>query len=279
MADEPDDDVLDLDKFESLPPEDDDDDQQGDDGDGKAGDDEGEETFVGFGEEDGGAPPPEADSSVIRDLRRANRELARKVHGLERQAQPQPIEIGPKPTLAGCDYDEDRFEADHDAWKDRKEQSERAGREVQERTKAEQEQWQQRAAAYQADKAKLPLPDFATAEEEVFASLSEQHKALILLTDKPAAIVYALAKAPDKLEQLSKLDLARAAMMLGKLEDKVTVTKRKPPQPDTPVKGNAPLSASSQDRELARLTEEADRTGDLSKVAAFKYKLKTKAAR
>lgn len=236
-----------------------------------------EEDLIAFGEpaEEGAAPAPEAESSVIRELRRANRELARKVHQFERGQQPQRIEVGEKPTLASCDYDEDRFEADLDAWKQRKAEAERAETEAQQRSKAEAEAWQQRAEAYTADKAKLRVPDYANAEEEVFSALSEQHQALILMTEKPAALVYALSRDPAKLEQLSKLDLARAAMLVGKLEDKVTVTtKRKLPQPDRPIRGDAPVSAASADKELARLEKEADRTGNRTALIAYRKKIR-----
>jgi len=269
MADEAED-VLELDDEQVIEP----DDEQEEQDEALAGDESDEEDLVAFGEPvDGAAPAPE--SSVIRDLRRANRELAKKLHQAERGQQPQRIEVGEKPTLAACDYDEDRFEADLDSWKQRKAAADRAETEQQERAKSEQEAWTQRAANYTADKAKLRVADYAVAEDEVFSTLSEQHQALILMTEKPAALVYALSRDPAKLEELSKLDLARAAMLVGKLEDKVTVTtKRKLPQPDRPIRGDAPVSAASADKELARLEKEADRTGNRTALIAYRKKLR-----
>ncbi|MDT0507527.1 hypothetical protein [Novosphingobium sp. MMS21-SN21R] len=267
MADETD--TLELDDTQALEPEAEQEEQD------VAGDEGEDETVIAFGEpaEEGAAPAPE--SSVIRDLRRANRELARKLHEKERGQQPQRIEVGEKPTLAACDFDEDQFEAQLDDWKQRKAASDRIEAEQQERTKAEQEEWSKRAETYTADKAKLRVPDFASAEDEVFSALSAQHQALILMTDKPAALVYALSRNPAKLEELSKLDLARAAMLVGKLEDKVTVTtKRRLPQPDRPIRGDAPISMASTDKELARLEKEAERTGDRTALIAYRRTLR-----
>lgn len=278
MADDAED-VLDLDDVEALEPEDDAEDGQTD-GKAAAGDDE--EDLIAFGDpvEDGAAPVPEGESSVIRDLRRANRELARKIHQIERGAQPQRIEVGEKPSLAACDYDEDRFETELDAWKARKAQAEQSETEAQERAQANQKEWQERAETYTQAKAKLRVTDFEAAEDEVFSVLSDQHQALLMLTgDKAAALVYALSKDPAKLESLSKLDLARAAMLIGKLEDKVTVTaKRKLPQPDTPIRGNASISAGNADRELARLEKEAERTGDRTKLIQYRKQLSQRAS-
>ena len=268
MADDAED-VLELDDVEALEPEDDPDEQM--DGEGEAGDDE--EDFVGFGEqsEDGAAPAPAGESSVIRDLRKANRELAKKLHQIERGNQPQRIEVGEKPTLAACDYDEDRFETELDAWKARKASAERSETEAQEREQASQKEWRDRAEAYTQAKATLRVPDYDAAEDEVFGALSDQHQALILMTgERSAALVYALSKDPAKLEHLSKLDPARAAMLIGKLEDKVTVTKRKTPQPDRPLRGNASMGGASSDRELARLKAKAEASGDYSAYFAAK---------
>lgn len=275
MADEAED-VLELDEIKAIEPEDEQEEQAEAAADEAEGDDE---DVIGFGEqadEEGAAPAPE--SSVIRDLRRANRELAKKIHQLERGTQPQRIEVGEKPTLAACDYDEDRFEAELDAWKQRKAEVDQFEKASQERAKAEAEAWSKRAENYTADKAKLRVADYATAEEEVFSTLSEQHQALILMTEKPAALVYALSRDPAKLEQLSKLDLARAAMLVGKLEDKVHVTtKRRLPQPDRPIRGDAPVSSASTDKELARLEKEAERTGNRTALIAYRKKLTARA--
>lgn len=226
-----------------------------------------------FGEE--AAPAPESDNSVIRELRAKYREVVRENAELKRGAKPAKIEVGEKPTLESCEYDEERFETALDAWKGRKAQAEQQDREQQQRTEREREAWTERAKAYEDDKQRIAVSDYDDAEAAVFDTLPEPVQALIMLTGKPAALIYALSRTPAKLEELSKLDLARAAMMIGKLEDKLTVTKRALPDPDRPVRGNA--RPATADKELARLEKEAARTGDRTEVVRYKRKLKAQA--
>lgn len=249
-------------------------------------DDEGQQAEEQTGEEDdedvvlfaeeGAAPAPEGETSTIREMRQKLREAQREAAELRKQVKPQVVEIGPKPTLESCGYDEEVFEAEHDAWKARKAEAERAEQEAEARRKAEADKWAERVQTYQANKQSLRVKDYDDAEEEVFAALPEPIQALIMLTEKPAVLVYGLAKNPAKLEQLSKLDPARAAMMIGKLEDKFTVTTRsKAPQPDTPLRGSASLGGP--DKELARLEKEAERTGDRTALIRYRKKLAERA--
>jgi len=278
MADEPED-VLEL--TDEVDPQEDDteDEQQTPEGNAPDEDDaEGDEpteTIIGFEGEDEAAPASESESSVIRDLRKANREQAKRLAELERGTAPQKVEVGEKPSLESCEYDEERYDQALTTWHQRKAQVEAQSREAEVRAEKEREEWTKRAQAYEANKASLAVPDYADAESEVFATLPEQTQALIMLTEKPAGLIYALARNPAKLEQLSKLDLARSAMMIGKLEDKLHMGTRKLPQPDRPVRGNA--APASADKELARLEKEADRTGDRTALINYKRKLKNRA--
>jgi hypothetical protein len=227
------------------------------------------ETFIGFGDEDEAAPASESESSVIRELRRANREQAKRLAELERVSAPKRIEIGERPTLESCEYDEDRFTTEFETWQRRKAKVEAQQRAETEATERQRAEWAERAQAYEADKSKLAVAGYDEAEAEVFSALSSETQALILMTDKPAALVYALHRNPAKLEELSKLNLARAAMLLGKLEDKVKVERRKPlPAPDRPVTGTA--SAAGSSAHLKRLHEKAQQTGDYSDYFAAK---------
>lgn len=235
----------------------------------EAEDEESEAEIPTFGEE--AAPASEGESSVIREMRRKLREKERRIAELESGQQPKRIEVGEKPTLESCEYDEERFETALTDWHQRKAKADEQERQEQERAEKEREVWQQRAKAYEANKTALNVSDYEDAEGEVFTTLSEQTQALIMMTEKPAALVYALSRNPAKLEELSKLDLARAAMLIGKLEDKLQMTKRKLPNPDRPVRGNA--APASADKELARLEAEAERTGDRTKVIRYKRRL------
>lgn len=262
MADDTEDEVLELDTELEL--EEDEDGDEEDHDEGEAGD-ETEEVYD-FGEE-GAAPAQE--SSVIRDLRKANRELAKKVSQLQRGEQAQTVEVGPKPTLEACGYDEDVYDAELLAWTDRVALAKRAEQEQQQREEAKAREWAERKEAYEADKRNIRDPKFAEAEDEVFSALSDQHQALIMLTAKPAALIAALARNPEQLETLSKLDLARAAMTIGKLEDKLQMRTRQSANPERRVTGNAGFAGGS-DKRLAKLKAKAEQTGDYSEYFAAK---------
>ena len=84
------------------------------------------EVVVTMGDE----PPPAEEEDTARapqwlkDLRKSNREKDRVIREREAEiarlkgstAQPDAVVLGPKPTLATCDYDEDKYERDLDAW-------------------------------------------------------------------------------------------------------------------------------------------------------------------
>ena len=63
----------------------------------------------------GGEPAPEEPRAPdwLRDLRKSNREKERRIRELESQLQAPsaPVALGEKPTLKGCDYDDEKFEA------------------------------------------------------------------------------------------------------------------------------------------------------------------------
>ena len=240
------------------------------------GDDEGEDgqPFATFDDE--AAPASESDNSVIRGFRQRLRELERENAQLRKASQPKPIEVGEKPSLSSCDYDEDRFEAELDDWKGRKAAKERQEAEASTRTQAQSAEWAKRTEAYEADKRTVPVVDYADREKEVFDQLPRETQALLLMTDRPAALVYALAQSPERLAKLSELNLAEAALMIGELKGKLQMGTRKPPAPDRDVRGNK-SPAGGADKELARLEKEAERIGDRTALREYRAKLRNRA--
>ena len=243
--------------------------------DGEAGEEGDEELVIGFGGEEA-APASGDDSSVIRDLRKANREMAKKLAAADRANQPQRIEVGDKPSMASCEYDEERFEVELDQWKARKAQADAQATELETRNETLARKNQERVEAFQADKASLRVADFDTAEEEVEAALPPAIMALVVRTGK-AALLYGLAKNPEQLAALSKLDpsteLVEAAFMLGELKAKMKMETRRTQSPERKVTGNAGF-APSTDKQLARLEKDAERTGDRTALAAYRRKLR-----
>ena len=274
MADEAED-VLDLEEEQVIEDEVEDTEPENTEEPDEAEDIEQDETYFAFDDDEGAAPVPESESSVIRELRGRIRELTAEKKAWEAQKQPEQIEVGEKPTLESCEYDEERYEAELDAFKDRKVKAERLEAERNEEREKQAAVWEKTQADYEADKASLNLPDFDTAETEVAAVLPESHRALLLKSGKGAALVAALHRSPKTLEDLSKLDPADAAMMIGELRSKVQMKTRARPNPDRPVKGNA--ASTNADKELARLEKEAERTGDRTKLQEWKRQQRDRA--
>jgi hypothetical protein len=200
-------------------------------------------------------------------MRQKLREKERRIAELERGTQPAKIELGPKPTLESCDYDEDAFEAKLTDWHAQKAKVQAQEAEAEAAAEQQRAKWEARAEAFKADKATLGVSNFDEAEAEVFSVLPNDVQALILLSEKPAALVVALHRSPAKLEQLSKLDLASAAMQLGRWERDIKVMKRKAPAPDRPLRGKAGTPASGN---LDKLLKQARATGDYDRYYAAK---------
>lgn len=259
------------------------DDQTGGQGEGGDAGDEADEFEISFGDE--AAPASRGENSdLVRHLRAEVRKRDEELAGL-RRAQPAPaaIEVGPKPTLESCDYDGDKFEAELVAWQERKRKADEATAQTQQAARAEQEKFQARLDAYNGGKTALKAKDFDVAEAAVLSGLSPMQQAVALkAANEPAKLVYALGKYPQKLAELAKLaDPIEFAVAVSKLEGQLKVTQRTrtPPDPDTPVRGSAPLTGNRTDPALERLEREAARTGDRTKVVQYKKQQRDRQAR
>lgn len=240
---------------------------------------EDEDEVVSFDDE--AAPASgEAETGLVKHLRAQLREKSKEVEALRRQAPAQQtIEVGEKPTLAGCEYDEDAFEQQLEAWKERKAAAEKQAREAQQAQQQQQQAWAEEVQGHIAKKAALKFKDVEEAEEAALASLSDIQQAVIVKAASNSALVmYALGKHPAKLAEISKItDPIKLAVAVSKLEGKMSVKKRGgPPEPERIARGSAPVSAGT-DKHLERLEKEADRTGDRTKLIAYRQKLKAQA--
>jgi len=242
---------------------------------GEPSDDEAQES-----EDDG----DEDASSVIRNMRKREREKDRKLRQAERELeqlrkaqQPQTAvpELPPKPTLESCDWDPDEHEVKLLAWYEQSREVEKAKAKQQEQQQALIREAEAKRTAYQENAKKLKAKDFADAEEEVVSIFDQARQSILLeASDNPALLVYALGKNPAQLERLSKItSLAKFAAELGKLEKDLKVSKPTKPAPaDTNLRSNAPASGSS--KKLAQLEADAERTGDRTKLIAYKRSLR-----
>jgi hypothetical protein len=265
MADEPEtnDELLLTDEVDEQEPE------QGETDNSDEGD---EETVLSFGDEEAPAATEPADGSgLVKHLREEVRKRDKLLAEARRSApQPQAIEVGEKPTLADCEYDEEKFESELDAWKQRKDAAERSQNEAAEARRKLAEREQETLRAYDAKKA--TVPGIADAEEEVAADLGESHFNALRYASEDPALIKALHLFPAKRAALMehKDDPLKWAFEAGKLAGSLKVTRRsRAPDPEQIERGSGAAPASA-DKQLERLQKEADKTGDRTKLIAYK---------
>ena len=126
--------------------------------------------------------------------------------------------------------------------------------------------------SYSKAKTELKVKDFDDAEATVQETLNSTQQGIILQgAENPALLVYALGKNPKKAKELASItDPVKYAFAVAKLETQLKVTNRKAaPPPEKTVRGTGPVSGTV-DSQLERLRADAEKTGDYSKVMAYK---------
>lgn len=234
---------------------------------------------------DGESPPPEEDDQSapewVREVRKASREKDKLIRELqkkvaEREAPAPTVILGPKPTLEGCEYDPDDFATKLEAWHERKLKVDAEQRTRQEQQAESERAWKARLANHSKLAAELKVQDFEDATAPLESVLSETQRGMIVhAADNSAVLLYALGKNPAKAKELASIaDPVKFAFAVAKLESKLKVTPRKAaPIPERTVRGNASVSGAV-DPKLARLEAEAEKTGDRTRVVAYKRDLK-----
>lgn len=222
----------------------------------------------------------------VKDLRktqketsRENKELKRKLEEIEaakaqQQAAPQ---ITAKPTLEAHDYDSDKYEAALGQWYDQQRKQREIEQAQLEAQRQQQAEWQEKMNSYEKAKVDLGVKDYEDAEALATELFNDQQQGIILQgADNPALSVYALGKNSKKAKELAAIkDPVKFAFAVAKLEAQLKVNKRKAkPQPEGRVATGGKKPAV--DSTLQRLEAEADRTGNRTKVAAYKRKLRQK---
>ena len=243
-------------------------------------DDEGEpdEVIVSIGEE---APPPEEHTQApewVRELRKTNRELQRQNRELQgklkstAQTETKPVVLGKKPSLEEHDYDAEKFEAAMADWFERKRKADDANAKQEAEVMTQQKAWQSKLDGYGKAKAELRVKDYEDAEAVAQEVFNVTQQGIVLQgADNPALVIYALGKNPKKAKELSDIqDPVKFAFAVAKLEKELKVTNRKAaPPPERIVSGTGRVSGAV-DSTLERLREDASRTGNMTKVIAYK---------
>jgi desulfoferrodoxin (superoxide reductase-like protein) len=236
-----------------------------------------EEVVVSIGED---APPPEEQTHApewVRELRKTNRELQRQNRELQGKLQTAPTEIKPvvlgkKPSLEEHDYDADKFEVAMADWFDRKRLADDANTKQQAEVMTQQKAWQSKLDGYGKARAELRVKDFEEAEAVAQELFNVTQQGVVLQgADNPALVIYALGKNPKKAKELSDIkDPVKFAFAVAKLEKELKVTNRKAAPPPERILSGTGRSSGAVDSTLERLREDASRTGNMTKVIAYK---------
>ena len=249
-------------------------------------DDEGEgddDVVVSIGEE---SPPQEEETRApewVRELRKANREKERKIRELEAKlnataTETKPVALGAKPTLESCDYDSDEYETKLAEWYEQKRAYDAAEAEAEAQRDAEAKAWQDKLDAYAKARASLKVRDYEDAEAFALDTFDVTQQGIVLQgSDNPALIIYALGKSQKRAKELASIkDPVKFAFAVAKLETQLKVTNRKAAAaPERTISTGGGRISGSVDSTLDRLREEALKTGDMSKVMAYKRSKKT----
>jgi len=232
----------------------------------------GEEPAPETGAEEEGQQAP----AWVKKLRHRNRELEREARELKRKlAEHKPDvepEVGEKPTLLHYDYDTDKYENALASWYERKRKADERAAKARAEVESAEQKWQAKLGKYQQAKTAFRADDFAEVEAVVLDLLDQTQQGIIVHgANDPATVVYALGKNEEKAKELAAIkDPVEFAFAVARLEGQVKVTSRKPATPpETKVSGSERPSGAV-DPALDRLREEAARTGDYSKVYAYK---------
>lgn len=209
----------------------------------------------------------------VRELRKSNREKDKRIKELEAaQSSVDKPKLAAKPTLESCDYDQAEFEKQLEAWYETK----RAVDEEERTKKAEQERveqaWQGKLRSYEEGKAKLNVPDYEDVEAAVLETFNVTQQGIVVQgADNPALLAYALGKNPTRAKALAAItDPIEFAFAVAKVEASLKVNTKGAPPPEKKLTSSTPGLSATVDGTLERLREEAAKTGDYSKVMAYK---------
>lgn len=250
---------------------------EGDDDDGE------EDVVISIGEE---SPPQGEETRApewVRELRKANREKERKIRELEAKlnataTETKPVALGKKPTLEDCDYDSEEYENKLTAWYEQKREYDAAEANAQAQRDAEAKAWQDKLDSYAKARASLKVRDYEDAEAVALDTFNVTQQGIVIQgSENPALLIYALGKNTARAKELASInDPVKFAFAVAKLETQLKVTNRKAAaSPERTISTGGGRISGSVDSTLDRLREEALKTGDMSKVMAYKRSKKT----
>ena len=245
--------------------------------------DDEDEVVISIGEE---SPPQDEEVRApawVRELRKSNREKERKIRELEAKlnttaTETKPVALASKPTLESCDYDSDEYEQKLAEWYEHKREYDAAEANVAAQRDAESKAWQDKLDSYAKAKASLKVRDYDEAEATALDTFDVTQQGIVLQgSDNPALLIYAIGKSSKRAKELAAItDPVKFAFAVAKLETQLKVTNRRAATaPERTITTSGGRMSGSIDSQLERLRAEALKTGDLSKVMAYKRNKKT----
>ena len=238
-----------------------------------------ESIVVSIGDEPA-AEPAEMEQPApawVKKVRHRNRELEKELRETRQKLQEvtkpkEPPALGQKPTLQEYDYDTEKYEGALTTWFDRKRKADEQAAAARAEAEKADKDWQARLTAYNESKAAFKADDYDEAEATATELLDQTQQGIIVHgAVDPTLLIYALGKNEAKAKELAAIkDPVKFAFAIAKLEGQLKVTTRKPAtQPEGRISGNSRPSGAI-DHTLDRLRDEAAKTGDYTKVAAYK---------
>ncbi|WP_293705543.1 hypothetical protein [Stenotrophomonas sp. UBA7606] len=140
--------------------------------------------------------------------------------GNQQQAQPVKEADSTEPTLEGCEFDVQKYNA---AWYEWKRGQER---------KAESQQKREQKLQESAQGFAQSNPDYFEVISNPYLRISQDMVDVIADTDNPAALAYYLGKNPQEAERISAMNLAGVARAIGRIEAELSAPP--PPRQITP---------------------------------------------
>lgn len=222
----------------------------------------------------------------VRDLRKSNREKDKQLR--ERDAEiarlkgagTQPAPLGAKPSLEACEFDTDRYERELEGWHARKRDTETQAAEKQRAADAATAAWQAKLGDYNKGKVALKVSDFEEAEDVARDLFDVSQQGIIISgADSPAMLIYALGKNPKKAAELAGIkDPVKFAFAMAKTETQLkTIPRKTVPPPEKVLRSSGKPGISVVDNTLEKLREEAAKSGDMTKLLAYKNSQREKA--
>lgn len=238
-------------------------------------DEDDDEIVIELDGEEAAEEPP-----LVKKLRQEVRDRDRRLAEYTKPAAP--INVGPKPTLESCDYDEDRYDKENDAWKDLKAKADKEQTDASERQSAQSREFQDLEVKYRASRAAITVNDdtFQAADDAVRGALSEQViLGLAKYTKDPAKVVLALGKYPARLAAIAaETDPLKQIFAIRDLEGAMKVTTRRntsTPEAESIQRGSASASGKTVDKVAEGLLAKAMKDGDMT---AYNRHMKAKKA-